>query len=667
MTPSVPLPPPDSAAPTGRGLRRLARVDVAGAMAGVALGVWLTAGVWGGRPPAGDDVMALLIRAESGLDIAGRGHLDGWSPRFITGYEQFLYYGPGFTWLVGLVRAVTIGALSLTGAVKVVAIAGFVAVGPAAAFLARSFGLGRRAAGVTAVLAYTVNSPFGLGLAGSFTIALLPHQVAATFFCLALGSALRVVTDRRRRWVVLLGVSLAAVTITHVLTLLTLIVFLGLSLPFIYATDRPDPARVVGRLGAGGVLAFGLAAFWVVPYVAHFGDRGVVPAWATPPLGDRLADIVAGDILFGPRLGPLVVAGLVYGAWRIAAGRRWAAALVVAPVLFLVVGHTLASRYPTLEVSPQLANRGLGYAGLIAVLPLAAGLARLAALVPRPAGADALAVTGAVLLAVTVIPAADRDLARQMPEADPAMREAARVLRRVVPDGARFATQRDFPAEIERAGVSHPDFWLAWHARRDTLNIFGLELSPSPGAGSPPEQLGDLPPEQSADALARLGVTHVALVDPASFEAFDGSPRFRSVWRRDFLAVFEVIEAMGQPDPSSLLSVQPGVAAAATLRVAEPERLVIAAEAQEDTVATVAVGWSEKWQAEVGGRPVTLSRSVDGLIELDLPAGPQVIDLRFRRDAASRVGAWITALAVGALLGAGLIATRRHRRRATSG
>src|SRR5688572_6936092 len=56
----------------------------AGPAAAVALALWLTAPAWGAAPPAGDDVMAHLVRSEFGLDeILASGHLDGWFPRFM--------------------------------------------------------------------------------------------------------------------------------------------------------------------------------------------------------------------------------------------------------------------------------------------------------------------------------------------------------------------------------------------------------------------------------------------------------------------------------------------------------------------------------------------------------------------------------------------------------
>src|SRR4029078_8424274 len=130
--------------------------------------------------------------------------------RFVLGHQEFLFNGQGLTWLMALVRAVTLGSVSSVGARKAVIVASFVAQPAAVCFLARSFGLGRRASSLAGVLSLLVSTPYGVGLQGVFETGVVPHQVWAVFFCLALGAAVRTTADGRRRWIILLAVSLAA-------------------------------------------------------------------------------------------------------------------------------------------------------------------------------------------------------------------------------------------------------------------------------------------------------------------------------------------------------------------------------------------------------------------------------------------------------------------------
>ena len=129
------------------------------------------------------------------------------------------------------------------------------------AFLARSLGLGRLAAGIAAVLSLLVSSEFGPGLQGLYLIGLVSHQLGAPLFCLALGASLRVPSDARRRWVLLAAVSVAGLAITHLISVMILAVVFPL-LAFGLRREhlgRASLARFAGDRragsGAGGVVA----------------------------------------------------------------------------------------------------------------------------------------------------------------------------------------------------------------------------------------------------------------------------------------------------------------------------------------------------------------------------------------------------------------------------
>ena len=198
-------------------------------------GVYLTSNAWGSRPPSGDDVMALIIKASQGSSILRSGHLDGWDPHFLTGFPAFLHYGPGFTIAYTILRILTFGQLSATGAIAVLYVLSFAAVGPAAYFLARSVGMNRVASTCAGVLVLGVNSPFGVGLAGLYTVGLLPHALAAPFVLIALGALVRVLREPERfLWVAVAAAALAIVIVTHVIstliTALVCVVILGVTL-----------------------------------------------------------------------------------------------------------------------------------------------------------------------------------------------------------------------------------------------------------------------------------------------------------------------------------------------------------------------------------------------------------------------------------------------------
>jgi uncharacterized membrane protein len=254
--------------------------------------------------------MAHLVRADFAIpNLVANGRLDGWFPRFVLGHQEFLFNGPGLTWLMAIVRGATLGLLSNPGALKVLAVASVAAISPAAWFLARSYRLSPPAAGLAAVLALTVDNPFGLGLRGTFETGLVPHQVGAVLFCLALGASVRLLGDPRKRWVALAAAAAAALVITHLISAFVLAVVLALTLAVLSAGLSPAS---LGRLAAAGLAAAGLAAFWLAPFAAHWDLHGIVTSWGVPPLGRRLGEVLSGEILFGSGMAPLVLAGWLF-------------------------------------------------------------------------------------------------------------------------------------------------------------------------------------------------------------------------------------------------------------------------------------------------------------------------------------------------------------------
>jgi hypothetical protein len=624
-----------------------------GLVVAVLLAVWLTTGLWGREPPSGDDTMAHLIRAQFTLDeLAPHAQLDGWQSRFGLGYQQFLFYGPAFTWAVVLLHWLSLGLLSVAGAFKVAAIASFVALPLSVAYLAGSFGLGRRAAGLAAILVLCVSSPFGgVGLEGTFGIGLIPNQLGAVFACLALGAMLRLVTDPGPRRVVVAGVALAAVFVTHAISAVILAVLLAVILLTFLGTEGWQ-AGLVRHLAGALVLAGGLAAFWLAPAFAHNNLRGALTSWENPPLAERLADLLAGRLLFHGLLVWLLLAGWLYAVHRFQQRQPWALALVVTPFAYLWVADLFLRWDPNNVVSMQLANRGLGYVGVLAVLPFAALLAHAATPFGdqrrwRVAG-EALAILSAALLVAGTSGANRSEVVREQTPT-PTLRALAVQLAANVPDGARFVTQRDFPNERRITGVSHPDFWLPWASGRDTLNLFNIESSTTGWPGQVADHLTEQPPDEAADELARLGVTHVAVINDQAAQPLMASPRFTTLWRSRPTALLAVSPRQGQPAPGSLLSTP--AAAQARLVRAEAQQLVVEASSGQPTSATIAVAWSPKWHARTNGRPAPLGRSANGLLTLSLPAGRSTIKLVFRPDAWDMLGVTLTTLTIVALAG----------------
>jgi 6-pyruvoyl-tetrahydropterin synthase related domain len=454
------------------------------------------------------------------------------------------------------------------------------------------------------------------------------------------------------------GVALAAVFVTHAISAVILAVLLAIILLTFLGTEGWQ-ARMVPDLIGAFILACGLAAFWLVPAFAHNDLRGALTSWDNPPLAERLADLLAGRLLFHGLLVWLLLAGWLFAVHRFQQRQPWALALVVTPFAYLWVADLFLRWDPNNVVSMQLANRGLGYVGVLAVLPFAALLAGATTQLGDRRGwhvaGEVVAIVGAALLVVGIGGALRGQVIGQQTPA-PMLRELAVQLAAHVPDGARFVTQRDFPNERRITGVSHPDFWLPWASGRDTLNLFNIESSTTGWPGHVADHLTEQPPEVAADELARLGVTHIAVINDQAAQPLLASSRFPRVWRSPPMALLAVSPRQGQPAPGSLLSTP--VAAEARLVRAEAQHLVIEARTGQPISASIAVAWSPKWHARVNGHTAALGRSANGLLMLSLPAGTSTIELLFGPDLWDVVGTTLTALALAVL--AGLVWRRRR-------
>ena len=621
---------------------------------GTAVALVLVAPAWGPRPPAGEDVMAHLVRADFGIpELVAKGRLDGWFPRFVLGHQEFLFNGPGLAWVMALVRGATFGVLSNTGALKVVSMGSCVALVPAAWFLARSFGLSRPAAGLGAVLATSVSNPFGLGLEGAFGTGLIPHQVGGVLFCLALGACLRLLDDPRGRWRALAASALAGLAVTHLISVLVLAVVLVLCLLTLAPAGRsvmggpaPPGRDRAGRRRPGRLLARAPGRPPRSP--------GSSTTWGTPPFGERLADIARGDVLLPAGLGAVAVVAWAYLLWR--SGQRAPAAHHGPgrrPLRLSGRGPRLAPLAGRQRVDARNWATGASatpgcwpYSGSAPSWPHSRPVwGRWAIWPPWPASPS---------LALTAAPG--RNAAGQLAEPVPPMRAAAAALARLVPDGARFATQRDYPAEIGRTGVIHPETWLARVSGRNSLNGFNLESSSTPGAGFAPDRLDESGPHASARRLSRLGVTHVVTTGEELLADLTRSGRFRPVWRDPPWPSSRWSPEPGQPAPGALLTSSPPIRA--RLTDPRPEHLAIDMEAPSPSKATVALAWSPKWHAHLNGRPHTLTHSSDGLVTLQLPAGTHRLRLDYRPDPWDALGPAITVLT----LAGGAWWLRRHSR-----
>jgi hypothetical protein len=365
---------------------------------------------------------------------------------------------------------------------------------------------------------------------------------------LAIGATLRTLKGDGWPWPEVLSLSLAAMAVTHTISV-AIFAFFVVCAALALLLERRPPWSAWRHVLVSGLVAVGACGFWVVPFLAHRKLHGPVATWSTPPFGQRMSEVWHGSIVVGPRVASMVALGMVWAAIRLVERRPFAMLLLAAPMAFVGFSYFVLRQFPHNEIAVQLLNRGEGYAALVAMLPLADLLAeagrRLRSMGVWGLAGDA-AGAGVALAIVFVLPgpaAAWRTTPLQQGPPSAQARAVAAELRRIVPPGGRFATERDFPSEITRTGVAHPDIWFGWASGRDTLNAFNIESSFSAGPPLVPEELASVTPSQAADDLSALGVTDVVTVEQDATELFAQSPRLHTELIAGELGVFAIVPA----------------------------------------------------------------------------------------------------------------------------
>jgi hypothetical protein len=290
--------------------------------------------------------------------------------------------------------------------------------------------------------------------------------------------------------------------------------------------------------------------------------------------------------------------------------------------------------------------------GVIAMLPAAALLAHAAGRLGRAGPPLALGLAAAAALAAA---APLRPLARN-DAPTPAFEELARQIAAHVPEGSRFATS--VPRARHTTGVRWPAGWLSWAAQRPIFDFFNPESTPvAIDLVDAPGTIGSRPPEEIADLLSRMGVSHVAVVEFATARGLVASPRFRTVWESPPFALLAVVQRPGWPEPASGIATEAPATARRTL--ARPEHWVVAVDASADTTATLALGWSPGWRATLDGRPASLWRSHESLVNVRLPAGASTLELVYTRDGWDVAGALATLAGIAGVAAVGVAVFRR--------
>lgn len=631
------------------------------------LGMWLTRHAWGGVAPEGDDLPYHLIRARFGWSSIFRaGHLDGWLPRFGAGSQAFLLYGPGLAMVFSALRVVTFGLISDGAAMATIMTVSCAAAGPGVWFVARSLRMSQLAAGLAGVIGLCVSVPFGVGIAGTFDLGFAANQLAVPMFLAALGLVLRLVGStlgdsserlpqrERRRLAFLTGLVLAAVVVTHPYTAITLALTLAITVPFVLLHhDAPWQPAFEGLVETG-IVAVVASTWWLVPLAIDHEPRAPLSDWSTPPLWTRVNELVTGKLLFTAPLSALVTVAVAVLLVQLTVpkSRVWRQGLgpgiVLTPIILLLAGFAIRNRWgASADAASSLPNRTVGYIGLLLALPAGLFIAEAGATALRgvrratwllPAAALTVAVSPGLIHA--------SDTAKDIPEMPPAITAVSKALAEDMPPWSRFvfAQENGFRTSF---GIVHPEFWIAWQAKRNTVADLGGN-SVSPFDNYLQDHIFDGQVPDVPRRLANAGVTHL-LVGPTDLPKMS-DPQWAAwtlAWSGAGTSMFRRTAPPEQPAADAQIT----TSAPSDIELTRygPERLLWTKRGGPATDAVIAVAAFRKWHVRLDGREVRTSATTrasagggEGLIALHLPAGNVTIEATFERTWGDYAGLVVT-------------------------
>lgn len=597
---------------------------------------WLTRGAWSLAPVAGGDVMFHVMRADVGIDqlLAG-GQIHGWSPRMYLGTDLFLFYGPGFVWMMALVRLLTVGLLDNGAALTAVTILSFLALPASVAFLARSLRFSPRVAGISALLTPLVSSMFGVGFQAVFGIGLVTQQAGAVLWILGLGCLVRLLQEGRRRLIALTAILFALHAITSPVSMSSLLVAALIALATI--PGWPIPRPVIKGVLVSGFAALGLVAFWAIPAVVHRDLSGVPTYWGKIHVHELAGMIFSGRLLYPVGVGVAIVVSLLW----LARTKHFAARFLwITPLVYLAL-EAIAMTGPlrNVLVAAFRNHRALGLVGLILLVPLGWAVDQVwARYDPHQLSRYGIAVFLLLFGFIVLLRPERLDNPRPQDEPIPQASQAAEVLRTSIPDGGRFAYVPE-GNHWAALGVQSPNLWLAQVSGRNLLNGTGLETTRGGRGLGVAHDVSEVSPEKSSRALIELGTTHLVTVTPELARRLEDSGLFKVLWEADPLAVLEVLPSV-HGDPAWGLT-GTGVTSARPLRV-EPDNLMYIVESDLQTQVDLAIAWSPHWQVRVNGTVVETSPTSDWRTRVQVPPGQSVLDLRYQIDTPEQLGLGVT-------------------------
>lgn len=620
----------------------------------------VTMGIWGEGLPAGLDMARHFWRArvESELFVA-TGHLDGWSPYWHLGLQQFLFQSYGYYFAIALTHRILGEWVSFLTVFKLFMVGPFLALPAMSYLLARSVKIARWAALVGAAVVLGVTAGAGFGIKGWFSTGLMLQAPGVLLIGIAVLTAIRAINDGGS-WIAVTALTTGVALVTHLISgayILSAVTIYGVAVAL-----RDRDWKPLGRTLAIVCLGIGFSAHTLARTTELQAFMGPPVGWGKNGTWPR---IFAGSFFMPVFVSAVAYFGAAHALVRPKPGRFAMAALFVGTACFASVPLLpLPSDFLNDVADTVFRPRSLPAACLLFPVMLSHGLETLAQLSAKPRSPFAGTPRVFVLMLVVGI----------LTIAGSQVSQLWHIPRTVRPADAPYAAPYRSVLDYLRANASPPAvvaFDIDAFDRRESgsprfaslLNhetgLFALGGDQSEATDVrhhkvvTPTKFSNSEPRQTLRFLQKRSVSWVLLRAPRAIDRARHTPGLELALSAGTVELFKVA---GRHDFLS----GPGLKVIALDFAAERVAWQVENLRPKTRSALLAISRHPNWQASIDGKPVPLVKTRDRLLRASIPPGEHRLELRWVRPLRERSYNLISLVSLAAM---GLIALGAYRHR----
>lgn len=226
------------------------------------LAFWMLSNLWGAGLPASWDACQHYVRCLVTKNVLlSNFKIEGWSPYWYLGSQQFLFYSPFLFVLICLVNLLSFEILPLMFCYKLFYFIIFLGVPLAGYWLMRKINIPAVPSALAALGAISFSAIHGFGVAGLFVAGLMTQGFGLILFTFSIGFLMKLgSTEAKFRDVLILGLLTGLIFITHVIS-----AFYFMFCLVIFSITNLLNRKFFFRLAIAMLIALAISSFQIWP------------------------------------------------------------------------------------------------------------------------------------------------------------------------------------------------------------------------------------------------------------------------------------------------------------------------------------------------------------------------------------------------------------------